>query len=907
LASAATSDSFTVHTLTPRFAVPSIEDQLRTALGDRYTLGPVLGEGGMATVYRAEDSRNHRAVALKVLKQELGAVLGPERFLAEIQVTANLQHPHLLPLFDSGEVDGLLYYVMPLVEGESLRARLDRERQLPVAEAVRITIAIAGALDYAHRHGVVHRDLKPENILLHDGQPLVADFGIALAISRAGGERITQTGLSLGTPQYMSPEQAAADRVIDGRSDIYALGAVLYEMLTGDPPHTGSTMQAVIARVLTETPRSVRDTRASIPAYVATAIERSLAKMPADRFDSAQQFAQALTATNVDVVSGSPAPPAGARSASSRRRPALLAVGAVAFVAVTSVGMSLWWRSRSVVDASVVRLVVKALPDALEPASITPDGRNLVYVGLSQGKRMVFVRPIDDFRAEPIAGTEDALHPFVSPDGQWIGYFATDDKMRKVAIRNGAPTVIASVFRFGRASWGGRGDGTIVTDFNKLGVLSWVRPSDAVVGRLTAIDSSRDESGHFQPMLLPDGTSVVFAVTHANTGTELRNAELAFVSLADAQTAPAPHVNLGVKGRRVVAYVDGWLLYEALDGMSLLAVRLDLPQRRVVGAPVAVLQDPGGIGSAHLAQSGTLVYSHRSSSANEALLVDTAGNARPLFDAMPNGPYMNPRLSPDGRRLVIQGTSPQGSDLWVHDLATRTSTRVTSTGGALSPSWSPDGTRLFFVSNLTGSSEMLSQPVDGSAPAEPLFRLPQIVVSQALTPDARTLIYSRQIENVWSIWAASMVGDRTPRPVILETFDNYMPMLSPDGRWLAYASMSSGAQEIHVRPYPGPGGAVQVSESGGTEPVWSRDGTQLFYRNGDEMLAATITSTPSLAVTAHKALFRHPYEGGMPHANFASTSDGGFIMIGAPAGDEPDMVIVVNWLSELRTRLAARR
>jgi len=393
---------------------------------------------------------------------------------------------------------------MPLVTGETLRARLERERQLPIAEAVRIAREVASALDYAHRQNVIHRDIKPENILLHDGQAIVADFGIALAVQSAGGQRMTQTGLSLGTPQYMSPEQAMGERTIDARSDVYALGAVLYEMLAGDAPFTGGSVQAIIAkvlrerptalytlrdtvpahveqvvitRVLTETPRSVRDTRASIPAYVATAIDRSLAKMPADRCDSAQQFAQVL-----------------------------LALGAVAFVAVTSVGMSLWWRSRSVVDASVVRLVVKALPDALEPASITPDGRNLVYVGLSQGKRMVFVRPIDDFRAEPIAGTEDALHPFVSPDGQWIGYFATDDKMRRVAIRNGAPTVIASVFRFG---------------------------------------------GH--------------ACEHR-------------------QRAPR--------------------------------------------------------------ESGTLVCSHRSSSANEALLVDTAGNARPLFDAMPNGPYMNPHLDP---------------------------------------------------------------------------------------------------------------------------------------------------------------------------------------------------------------------------------------------------------------------
>ena len=237
--------------------------QLKESLADRYDIKREIGAGGMATVYLAQDLRHDRPVALKLLNPELGAVLGVERFLAEIRVTANLQHQNLLPLFDSGAADGLLFYVMPFVEGESLRARLAREKQLPVDEAVRMTVAIANALDYAHSHGVIHRDLKPENILLQAGQPVIADFGIALAVSNAGGSRITQTGLSLGTPQYMSPEQATGDRVIDGRSDIYSLGAVAYEMLTGDPPHTGSTSQAIIARMLTEKPRSMRTARPS--------------------------------------------------------------------------------------------------------------------------------------------------------------------------------------------------------------------------------------------------------------------------------------------------------------------------------------------------------------------------------------------------------------------------------------------------------------------------------------------------------------------------------------------------------------------------------------------------------------------------------------------------------------------
>lgn len=268
--------------------------KLRSSLADRYEIDRLIGTGGMATVYLARDVRHHRQVAIKLLNPELGAVLGPERFLTEIRVTANLQHPNLLPLFDSGEIDGQLFYVMPYVEGESLRSRLDRERQLSIKEAVHIGSAIASALDYAHRHGVVHRDLKPENILLQEGQPLVADFGIALAVSNAGGARVTQTGLSLGTPHYMSPEQATGERQIDARSDIYSLGALVYEMLVGDPPHTGSTVQAIIARVLTDTPRDVRIARPSIPDHVAGAVHKALEKIPADRFESAREMCEAL-------------------------------------------------------------------------------------------------------------------------------------------------------------------------------------------------------------------------------------------------------------------------------------------------------------------------------------------------------------------------------------------------------------------------------------------------------------------------------------------------------------------------------------------------------------------------------------------------------------------------------------
>ena len=270
-------------------------DRLKTALADRYAIQEELGAGGMATVYLAHDVKHDRRVAVKVLRPELAAVIGAERFLNEIKVTANLQHPNILALYDSGEADSFLYYVMPYVEGESLRDKLNREKQLGLDETVEVAKGVAAALDYAHRQSVIHRDIKPENILIHDGQPVVADFGIALAVSQAGGTRLTETGISLGTPYYMSPEQAMGDRELDARSDVYSLGAMLYEMLAGDPPYIGSTAQAILAKVITEKPVPVTTHRDTVPRHVAAAIHKALAKLPADRFATASQFSEALT------------------------------------------------------------------------------------------------------------------------------------------------------------------------------------------------------------------------------------------------------------------------------------------------------------------------------------------------------------------------------------------------------------------------------------------------------------------------------------------------------------------------------------------------------------------------------------------------------------------------------------
>src|SRR5574341_1803246 len=418
--------------------------RLAAALTDRYRIERELGQGGMATVYLAHDVRHDRKVALKVLRPELSAIVGADRFLAEIKTTANLQHPHILPLYDSGEADGLVFYVMPYVEGESVRDRLDREKQLPVEDAVRIAREVAAALDYAHRHGVVHRDIKPENILLHDGSALVADFGIALAVSRSdGGTRMTETGMSLGTPHYMAPEQAMGERDVTPKSDVYALGAVLYEMLVGEPPFTGPSAQAIIARVVTEEVRSLTLQRKTIPPHVEAAVKTALEKLPADRFASAAEFAEALSGAT--TVTRTPrAAPIATRSR-PWPRPALLALAGVGLVVVgAALGGGLFRREgpTAIARLSVMLPAGQRMSGGPIPLlGVAADGSAIAYIVDQAGTSRLYIRRLDDPVPREVTGADGACCPQFSMDGRWL-YFYRNGAMQKVPVGGGTPVTV---------------------------------------------------------------------------------------------------------------------------------------------------------------------------------------------------------------------------------------------------------------------------------------------------------------------------------------------------------------------------------------------------------------------------------------------------------------------------------
>ncbi|HKK92463.1 MAG TPA: serine/threonine-protein kinase, partial [Longimicrobiales bacterium] len=410
----------------------AVPDRLAAALADRYRLEHEVGQGGMATVYLADDLKHERKVAVKVLRPELAAMVGAERFLTEIRTTANLQHPHILPLFDSGEADGFLWYTMPYVEGETLRDRLDREKQLSIEDAVEFTRKVGAALDYAHRHGVIHRDIKPANILVHDGEPQVSDFGIALAIQEAGSGRLTETGLSLGTPYYMSPEQATGDRDPDARSDLYSLGCMAYEMLAGEPPFTGNTAQSVLAKILTGEAPAVTQVRSTVPPHVASAIARATQRLPADRFPTIGDFLEALRdpTYRYGTMAMSSAG-VGAGAASGGGSPVWkLATGAFAILAAALAAG--WIATAGGGQTGVAPIYLRvAMPDSQEvrnpsnspSMAISDDGSTMAYVGPgTSSATQIWVKRREDIGGTPLPGTDNPGPFALSGDGSEIAF-----------------------------------------------------------------------------------------------------------------------------------------------------------------------------------------------------------------------------------------------------------------------------------------------------------------------------------------------------------------------------------------------------------------------------------------------------------------------------------------------------
>ena len=820
-------------------------ERLRKAAGAAYDIDRCIGEGGMATVYLARDVRHGRSVAIKVLTPELGAIIGAERFLAEIQVTAPLQHPHILGLLDSGEGDGLLWYVMPYVDGESLRQRLDRERQLSIADAVRWVTEVADALHYAHRQGIIHRDIKPENVLLRDGRAVVADFGIALAASRAGGARLTGTGLSLGTPAYMSPEQAMGDRELDARSDQYSLAAMLYEMLAGVPPHTGPTMQAVMSALLTRVPEPIRSLRASVPDAVADALEIALAKLPADRFPTTEAFARALV--DGPAAGGVRTAPHGARMATRSFGRRGIAFAAAAMLVGIGIGAASLYAVRSAPATALPILQFDVLADSglqIDPfAELTPDGSTLMYRAFNGDSIALYSHRFAEGLSRRVGSAERGRtaplsSPMISPDGFEMIYATETGLQRQRLDGSNASQIVedrtVNVFLVGGAWMPGNrliygisanastGNRQFVVDLKGGGAQRWSLAGDTV-SMLNSFAA------------LPD-TDRVLAVRLAG-GISM----IGVVSLGARTFTP---VRPGLSPRYLAS---GHLLFGQTSG-AVSVQPFDLQRGDTTGPPVQVAEQVATVMDAisgfTSATTGLLVTTSRAAGDATLRVARGSGNTTVLLTAQK---FWGPRLSPDGRRLAVARylTDQNFGDLWLYDFATQTDQRLTQNGAAGADAndvvWSPDGRQLVFSAYdsadgyaQTQGKSIWMMPVDRSAPARLLLKALGDHWPACFTPDGRSLVYVLRTKpvNRREIWTVPIDGG-PPRPLLQTSYNVGAPRFSPDGRWLAFESDETGQREVYVQPYPGPGPRLRLSTAGGRTPMFTNNGRTLVYWTRD--------------------------------------------------------------------------
>jgi serine/threonine-protein kinase len=919
-------------------------EHLSTALADRYRIERRLGEGGMATVYLAEDLKHDRKVALKVLRPELAAVLGADRFVQEIKTTAQLQHPHILPLYDSGSTAAahggsmeFLYYVMPYIQGETLREKLDRETQLGIAEAVNIATEVADALQYAHEQGVIHRDIKPENILLRNGRAIVADFGIALAVSAAAGGRMTETGLSLGTPHYMSPEQATADKHFTNRSDIYSLGSVLYEALTGEPPHTGSSAQMIIMKIVTDVARPVRELRKAVPPHVAAAVATALEKLPADRFDSAKAFAEALRnpAFTSPVATAKTVGDAGLAS----RRVALLALIAVTLL---TIALAAWSWIRPSRTTSVARYpTTLGAPGALDgitfgvEAALSPDGASLVFRSPLTGLGQLYLKRRDEVVARPLAGTEGGSGPFFSPDGAWIGFVA-NGQLRRIPSSGGASLKLADSVdaTFNRGAW--LDDGSIVYYDAPTRTLRRLGSGDAAS---KVIVSAATIGGRFPwlPTPLPSSRGILFTA-HLTQCVGPVSCRPSRVYVYDARRDTVRALFDDAIGAWYVP--TGHVLYLTSAG-TLMAAPWDNAALAPTGRPVPVLdgiQAPGFL----ISDEGTAYYLlGRSEFApgpvpNAVVVwVDRTGRVEPVdstWQLNTGGTYSGLMetdwglaLSPDGRRIALTLLTDLGTDIWIKQVPTGPVSRLTHYPGAdRSPAWTPDGRTVTFLSDRPISTDstrpvnrfsVWEQAADGTG--EPRLVWGNDGPTDAFrSPDGRWIVLGATKPTGASaqgeILAARPGVDSLARGIVATGYDERGAALSPDSHWLAYVSNEQGANEVFVRPFPDVnGGKWQVSSGGGSAPLWAHNGRELFYVAGGKMNQVRIHPGPPFSAEPPRVLFAIPdgvRAGSLVRGTFAITPDDQrFLMVrdnswGDMAGT-PTLVVVQSFFDELRAKL----
>ena len=865
-----------------------------TKLGPFEILSP-LGAGGMGEVYRARDARLGRDVAIKVLPEEFSQ--HPHklaRFEREARLLAALNHPGIATLHGLEEIEGKPFLVMELVEGETLAERIARG-PLPVDEALTISQQIAEALEAAHEKGVIHRDLKPANIKVDpEGHVKVHDFGLAKLAepeSESPGEAgsqsptlsrdATRAGVILGTAAYMSPEQAKG-KTVDKRTDIFSFGIVLYEMLTGKGAFAGEDVSDVLAAVIRAEPdwsALPKDLAPRLEALLQRCLRKDRKLRRRDIGDVGLEIQEILANSG----SGKTAAPGVALERTSLWRAVVLTAMASALITGVTV-----WSVRPPGPLPPSRFAV-TLPasDRLVPSglALSPDGRDLVYVGIRDGVTSLYRRSMDQLEVEPIRGTEGAEYPFFSPDGEWVGFFA-DDKLNKVSLAGGPSVALCDARNFRGASWGQ--DNFIVFAARVFPGLMRVSASGGVPEEVT-IPQEASEGIHQWPDVLPGGKAVIFTQWSGS----IDDAKIAVQSLETGER------RMLVDGAHPRYAPTGHIVFARAN--SLWVIPFDSDRLEVTGAPTPVLEGIVGsrtIGIANfaLAGDGSLVYVPGSTEGRKLVWVDREERVTPITERI--GSYEHPRISPDGALLAVADFP----DIWIYDIARDTMSRLTTEGNNTFPIWSPDGEWVAFQSDQAGDSDIYRRRADFSGTAEVLLTKEFVQQPRSWSPDGKLLSYAEDHPaSFLDLWVLPLEGEREPRPIVQTTFREHDPDISPDGRWIAYESDESGQNEVYVQPFPDGGKRWPISTGGGGDPLWSASGRELFYLNGQKVMAVDVETEPELRVGRPRLLFEGSYR---PGNQYDVALDGRFVMLeqGSPSdGTVPaELILVQNWFQELK-------
>jgi Tol biopolymer transport system component/predicted Ser/Thr protein kinase len=885
------------------------------------TVGPyqilsAIGAGGMGEVYKARDTRLDRTVAIKVLSAHLADRVDlRERFDREARTIAGLNHPHICTLFDVGHQDGIDYLVMEYLEGETLADRPKRG-PLPMEQVLQYAIEISDALDKAHRNGITHRDLKPGNIMLTKSGTKLLDFGLAKLQQEAkpatpfselvtiqGGE--TAEGTILGTLQYMAPEQVEA-RPVDARTDIFAFGAVVYEMATGKKAFEGRSQASLIAKILETDPPPISSLQPVTPPALDRLVKKCMAKEPEKRWQAASDVCDELKWIAEQGQGTQAAMPVLGDIAKRGVRERLgWLVASVAILVAVVLAAAVFYFRRPSMELKAVHFTVAPLEKGTLPLpgtgpnffSVSPDGSKVAFVAAGANRQLqLWLRDFDSPSAQPLPGTEDAWAPFWSPDSRFIAFTTGGSSLKKIPAAGGPAETITASSADGGGTW--NRDGVILFSTGPGSAILRVPSAGGSPTPVTSMDGSQQAIIHAWPYFLPDGKHFLYSIIASNS-----ERSGIYVGSLDSKDT-----KLILKAHSSALYAPpGYLLFNRAG--TLLAQPFDADRLELKGDAIPIaegVQFNSAIGKAAVTVSANGVLAYRlvpTAAQNKLVWVDRKGAEQAL--AAPPHPYRNPRLSPDGQRVAVT-IDELGSQEWLLDTKRGTLTRLTFEGsynGALA--WTPDGKRVAFGSDRAGQRNLFWQLADGSGGTERLATSDRSQIASSWSPDGQTLAFEQTDSGTGYDLFVYRLGDRKVETFLQTRFNEIAPRFSPDGRWLAYASDESGRTEVYVQPYPGPGGKWQISTEGGTEPVWARNG-ELFYRNGDKMMAVETNTKANFSAGTPKVLFEGHYATYNTMPAYDVTPDGQHFLLAKTAEQGPQEIsVVLNWTEELKQKAPA--